>query len=218
MKNRPKELETLRKEIEEAASFSIESKNDFEKLHSWLEQKLKAINDLHGTDKKGEPIIKENAPSSETLMRIWEYVPYEGEILTKTWGLLARSLGYLGWNDFVSKVNNTYNPPTPSIEEVFENQRKEIQLGILNGRGIYTLGWYPEKYSKLKCLGGFEFEVIESKNMNKKTGDTFVSPTFKLSFVEGAKFPDIMLDDYGDDYFDHQREICGEFENNYFYL
>ncbi|MFV0362869.1 MAG: hypothetical protein ACK5LL_07250 [Suipraeoptans sp.] len=148
MKNRPEELYTLKKEIEESAGFTIESKADFKKLHFWLDRKLKEINEQQlGTDEKGNLIVEEYTPSADTLMRIWEYVKYDGEISTKTWGFLVRSIGYLGWDDFKEKVAESYSPPVPTHKEVFDNQRKIIKEQS-NGDGIYLLGWYPKKYSK----------------------------------------------------------------------
>lgn len=223
MKNRPEELDALKEAIAEKAGFAIESKSDFEKLHTWLDKQLKEINEKHGMDEKGKPLIKDKTPSADTLMRIWGYTPYKGETSTKTLSLLARSIGYLGWEDFKSKMSETYSPHVPDIKEVFENQRKEIlsllEHGIPNSSGIYTLGWEPVKFSKLKHLGGFEFEVIESKNMHKIKGDTFITPDFKTCAIKDTELPDIKLDDYGDDYFEtHAKEYGVPFTDDYFYL
>lgn len=142
--------------------------------------------------------------------------------------LLAKSLKYKSWGDFQLKMDGIYTPPAPDIKEVFDNQRKEIRLllehNYPNDSDIYTLGWEPVKYSKLKHLGGFEFEVIESKNMHKKKGDKFVTPDFNLEpIIDSSKLPDIKLDDYegnanGRGYFKDQMNAGEVFDDDYFYL
>jgi Helix-turn-helix domain, rpiR family. len=210
----PQEISILKEEIEKSFGLAPEMKNDYERLSKRINDRL--------TELFAEEIEGRNNVSEHTLMRIWGYVESNTATSKATLILLARSIGYSGWDDFKSKINNTYNPSVPSIEEVFESQREEIrklQKEIPNKNATYILGWYPEKYSKLKYLGGFGFEVIESKNMKKKATETFISPDFSLSPVENSKFPDIMLDDYDDDYFDTQRKEEGEqFDEDYFYL
>lgn len=225
MKNRPEELDALKKEIEEKSGISIESRKDFQKLHFWIDKQITELNESHGFNTKKTEEFADVAPSPDTLMRVWEYVKYDGEILTKTWSSLAKSIGYLGWKDFQEKIAGTYTPPVPTKKEIFDNQMKEIRLllenNIPNDSGIYTLGWEPVKYSKLKHLGGFEFEVIESKNMYRQPGSSsFLAPDFKLSEDIGKMgLKDIMIYDYDGDYFDNQPKGSRmQFDEDYFYL
>lgn len=222
MNNRAEE--SLQKMIVEKSGILPDTKSDFEKLHNWIYRQLEEINTNYGIIKNNKSVTGYKAPSSETLMRFWGHEKnYEGKISDKTLGLLARSIGYKGWTDFKSKMDETYSPHVPDINEVFESQRKEIlsllEHGIPNSSGIYTLGWEPVKYSKIKHLGGFEFEVLESKNMHKIKGDTFITPDFKICPIKDTELPDIKLDDYGDDYFEtHAKEYGVPFTDDYFYL
>lgn len=163
---------------------------------------------------------------NSTIERLFGYKDKEiwkGPSLT-TLSLLSKSLQYKSWGLFKLKNGETYSFPVPTIEEIFESQRKEILLlleqGIPNDSGIYIFGWEPIKYSKLKHLGGFKFEVIESKNMYKEKGQTFISPDFILSKDVGKmEIKDIMIYDYDGDYFENQPKCFEEeFDDNYFYL
>jgi len=202
----------LKEKFEAAIERTIKTEDDCKVVGEYINDKFP------DKDKNNDGFII----SLKTLKRVFGILPYENSHSNTTLHTLARCVGFKDWDDFKSKINNTYNPSVPSIEEVFESQREEIrklQKEIPNKNATYILGWYPEKYSKLKYLGGFGFEVIESKNMKKKATETFISPDFSLSPVENSKFPDIMLDDYDDDYFDTQRKEEGEqFDEDYFYL
>lgn len=175
-------------------------------------------------DKEGE-IKRTYSVDSSTVERLFGYKDkgtWKGPSPI-TLSFLAKSLKYKSWGNFKSTMGETYSPHVPDVIEVFENQRKEIlfllKRGIANEGGIYTLGWEPIKYSKLRYLGGFKFEVIESKNMHKKQGDTFITPDFKTCPTKGTELPDIKLDDYGDGYFEYQTKEFGEvFGDDYFYL
>jgi hypothetical protein len=80
-----------------------------------------------------------------------------------------------------------------------------------------TIG-YTKKYAKLRYIDGFEFEILESYHTRKKKGERFITPGFSVK-ISASGEPDIMLDDYGDGYFDYQREEYKEqFDDDYFYL
>jgi len=206
------EISVLKKEIEKSFGLKPEMKNDYIGLSNCINKKLA---ELFPENNVGRKTVSEH-----TLMRIWGYVESNISTSNATWILLARSIGYLGWDDFKSKINNTYNPPTPSIEEVFENQREEIRRlqedMICSKDGIYILGWHPEKYIKLEHIKNYAFKVLECKRMNKKPGEIFDAPDFCLSSnstSEGSALPDIMIfDNIG--YFDFH----GKENEDYFYL
>ena len=208
----PQEISILKEEIEKSFGLAPEMKNDYERLSKRINDRL--------TELFAEEIEGRNNVSEHTLMRIWGYVESNTATSKATLILLARSIGYSGWDDFKSKINNTYNPSAPSIEEVFESQREEIRRlqedMIRSEDDTYILGWYPEKYIKLRHIENYTYKVLESKRMNKKEGEIFDAPDFCLSSgstSEDSTLPDIMiLDDIG--YFDfHGKET-----EDYFYL
>lgn len=234
-------LDLLRKElVKEWRGEESSQKDEYETLKPEYGDEIKELTDhinenllkydkrLNEKKKKRENKRTWSVDSS-TVERLFGYKDrdkWEGPSPI-TLSFLAKSLKYKSWGNFKSTMGETYSPHVPDVNEVFENQRKEILLvlerGIPNESGIYTLGWEPIKYSKLRYLGGFEFEVIESKNMHKKQGDMFITPDFKTCPTKGTELPDIKLDDYegnvnGDGYFYDKMKEGEVFYDDYFYL
>jgi hypothetical protein len=202
------EREFLRRALEERIGMSIETDVDCQLLIEKIEKEYTSETE------------KQYIYGNKSLDRLLLKASYNEPFIRNNINLLCRFIGYKGWDDFQANIYHL-----PSIEEIFENQRKEIQMlldhNIPNDSGVYLLGWYPAKYSKIKHVGGFEFKVVESKNMHKKPeDDTFITLNFTLSEeLDRFGLPDIKLDDYGDGYFDEQSKDSGEvFDADYFYL
>lgn len=170
------------------------------------------------------------------LNRLWQDKYFEGkeykDMLDKTINDLVKILGYDNWRAYkdylnqeilgkqiicqettnkeaVNKLNND------SSVKAFYNV--DIDISRLHPNEEIIIG-YTNKYAKLRYIDGFEFEVIESHNTRKKKGERFITPGFSAK-ISGSGEVDIMLDDYGDGYFEYQTKEFGEvFNDNYFYL
>ncbi|WP_108823583.1 hypothetical protein [Dysgonomonas sp. Marseille-P4361] len=128
---------------------------------------------------------------------------------------LVSILGYENWAEYKKKQH----------EKILNNIKSAgvyypIDVDISNKIGeTITLGW-ESKYSKIKIIDGFECKVIESKGMHKQAGDSFFTLGFSLK-ENPPGLPDIMLDDFGEGYFDMLRnDKDSKFnpDDEYFYL
>lgn len=99
MKNPPKELDILKKKIEDSFGLIPETKSDYDRLATRISNKLEEIFLL--AKEQDFPRV-----SGTTISRIWEYVKSDVEISKATWSSLARSIGYKGWEDFCSSINS----------------------------------------------------------------------------------------------------------------
>ena len=97
MKNPPAELCKLRKAIEDEFKVHPETKQDYITLAQKINGKLKTLGG-RGEYNKAESI------SEETIYKVWEYRKNnEAVVSPKTLGILARSIDYLSWGDFIEK-------------------------------------------------------------------------------------------------------------------
>lgn len=194
-------------------------KKERESLKELFEKKIgRTINTEKDYKVVIEKLFNNETSMMKTLKRVFDST-YIKNFRKSTLNEMARAIGFRDWDDFKSKIDQTYSPHVPNIEVVFETQREELRRlqedMIRNKNGIYILGWYPEKYIKFKHIENYTYEVLESNRMNRKKGDSFDAPDFRLSksTTEDSQLPDIMiLDNIG--YFEyHGRET-----DDYFYL
>ena len=110
---------------------------------------------------------KENL-SPTTLKRLWGYLSNE-KVATRrhTLDVLARFIGYRGYDDFCSHAG----------------ELDEVQSGICTEERIATeemprcqrlvITWRPDRRIMVKHLGDSMFEILEAENTKLSVGDTF---------------------------------------------
>lgn len=170
------------------------------------------------------------------LNRLWQDKYFEGkeykDMLDKTINDLVKILGYDNWRAYKDYLNQEILGKQIICQETTNKEavnklnidnsvnafyNVDIDISRLHPNEEIIIG-YTNKYAKLRYIDGFEFEVIESHNTHKEKGERFITPGFSAK-VSGSGEVDIMLDDYGDGYFEYQTKEFGEvFDDNYFYL
>lgn len=195
-----KEVSNLKKEIEEKFAIKPESKQDYITIANRINEKLETLGP-RGESKKPESI------SEESIYKVWGYRKETNQtISSKTLGILARSIDYLGWRDFIEK----YKLKSNEIPESFTPELIETVSAFFNPELIdvprikkdeeIRIGWFPYKYAILRCIGEYEFTIIEEKKMYNKKGFTFLTTGFHLSPEKKEfSFPDIIFEPFYDD-------------------
>lgn len=171
------------------------------------------------------------------LNRIWSknYIPKDKDYIKMTDNVindLVKILGYDNWRAYKEYLNQEILGKQIACQETINKEignpqnnenpvnafyNVDIDISRLHPNDEIIIG-YTNKYAKLRYIDGFEFEVIENHNTQKKKGERFITPGFSAK-VSGSGEVDIMLDDYGDGYFEYQTKEFGEvFDDNYFYL
>lgn len=170
------------------------------------------------------------------LNRLWQDKYFEGkeykDMQDKTINDLVKILGYENWRAYKDYLNQEIIGKQIICQETTNKEavnklnndnsvdafyNVDIDISRLNPNEEITIG-YTNKYAKLRYIDGFEFEVIERHNTHKEKGERFITPGFSAK-VSGSGEVDIMLDDYGDGYFEYQTKEFGEvFDDDYFYL
>lgn len=170
------------------------------------------------------------------LNRLWQDKYFEGkeykDMLDKTINDLVKILGYDNWRAYKDYLNQEILGKQIICQETTNKEavnklnndnsvksfyNVDIDISRLHPNEEIIIG-YTNKYAKLRYIDGFEFEVIERHNTHKEKGERFITPGFSAK-VSGSGEVDIMLDDYGDGYFEYQTKEFGEvFDDDYFYL
>lgn len=170
------------------------------------------------------------------LNRLWQDKYFEGkeykDMLDKTINDLVKILGYDNWRAYKDYLNQEILGKQIICQETTNKEavnklnndnsvkafyNVDIDISRLHPNEEIIIG-YTNKYAKLQYIDGFEFEVIERHNTHKEKGERFITPGFSAK-VSGSGEVDIMLDDYGDGYFEYQTKEFGEvFDDDYFYL
>lgn len=170
------------------------------------------------------------------LNRIWQDKYFEEKeyksMHDDTINDLVKILGYDNWRAYKDYLNQEILGKQiisqKTIDKEIGNQvnneklvnafyNVDIDISRLHPNEEIIIG-YTNKYAKLRYIDGFEFEVLERHNTRKEKGERFITPGFSTK-VSGSGEVDIMLDDYGDGYFEYQTKEFGEvFDDDYFYL
>lgn len=159
--------------------------------------------------------------SRPQLNRIWkeDYFKDNGfkKMFDKTINDLVKILGYNNWREYKEYLNQEIIDEEPNKSPVNTFYGVDIDISRLNLNEEIIIG-YTNKYAKLRYIDGFEFEVLENHNTCKEKGARFLTPGFSV-IVSSSGEINIMLDDYGDGYFEYQTKEFGEhFDDEYFYL
>jgi hypothetical protein len=80
---------------------------------------------------------------------------------------------------------------------------------LLEGE-IVCIGWYPQKYCRLKFLGEYSFEVVESYGMKSEVGRKFETSGFRLAQISNkAIFPEVLIEPL----YEYQEDLWNAIEN-----
>ena len=148
-----KEVRALKAALEEAVGFKMETPKNFEHLRAVI------------FSRTGEYI------STTTLKRIWGYLNEPLQTRTSTLSLLARTVGYKDWEDFVKRSDTASTekkiPSSPKFGRAI-NVNSDLKKG-----DRLKLYWHPGRVCKIRYLGKMQFVVEESQKTRLKPGDTF---------------------------------------------
>ena len=142
--------EKLKYEVERTTGHQLRVSRDFEELSHLL---------LSHTRERLSPT---------TLKRFWGYLSKEKvDTRPHTLDVLARFVGYKGYDDFCSHAD--------SSDEVQSGIRIEERISAeemrLGQRLVIT--WHPDRRIVIRHLGGSRFEIMEAQNTKLCVGDTF---------------------------------------------
>lgn len=116
--------------------------------------------------------------SPTTMKRFWGYLPSE---LTQnprmyTLDILAKFVGYRGWNDFQKYIVQDEG----MVDSCFVEDKVLYTRTLKEGTHL-RLAWMPNRRVIVELKGQDLFAVVESENSKLSVGDTFICP----SFVQG---------------------------------
>lgn len=153
--NSPEILE-LRHRIENSVNRKIQTPADFDFLRGII------------WDRTHEQI------SASTLKRIWGYIDGVDETRNSTLNILARSLGYENWDNFIEKLKQEeHNNSDFILSHAIES--KNLDLG-----DTVKIAWQPNRVCLLKYIGNDTFRIEDAINSKLKIGDTFRCSLFIL--------------------------------------
>lgn len=107
----------------------------------------------------------------------------------------VKAIGYNDWADFQQAAKNRETCfPAGSVQS--------INVETMHSGTIVLIGWPPHKYVKLKYLGDWEFQIMETAGLKRCVGDIIEASGFAVQeSSSGNIYPDILLE-LGDE--------CGE--------
>lgn len=210
---------------------------EFKRLKQEIETVLCLSGQTGGYIAKFIDALYPDGVSLPQLNRIWSknYIPKDKDYIKMTDNVindLVKILGYDNWRAYKDYLNQEILGKQIICQETTNKEavnklnndnsvkafyNVDIDISRLHPNEEIIIG-YTNKYAKLRYIDGFEFEVIERHNTHKEKGERFITPGFSAK-VSGSGEVDIMLDDYGDGYFEYQTKEFGEvFDDDYFYL
>jgi hypothetical protein len=145
-------MEKLKEIITRQLGRSLESPRDFEYLSEQIQ------------------LATSEYLSPTTLKRIWGYIPQTSEPRTTTLSILARYMGYKGWQDYLTNSHT---------ESDFVTAKKIITKNLSVGQKI-ILAWNPDRECMIEYLGNNRFVVLHAANAKMQVGDQFTATQFVL--------------------------------------
>lgn len=147
------DIKALIASLEEAIGFACTSASHFEKLRNYVYERTAQF------------------LSETTLKRLWGYLDENVCARETSLSILARSLGFSDWDDFLKRNDLTptgnMSPSNPSFGECI-NVRKDLRKG-----DMVKIFWYPGRECLVEYMGDLNFKVIESVKTRLSPGDTF---------------------------------------------
>lgn len=175
------------------ASEYINGKNDFKEVSDrFLRDHWPSLAKSKGKDHKIDKKTDKKKKQTSTLNL---------KTINKL-NLIAKSIGYKSWEDFCFK----YRLDT---EKEFNGMDYFKFSSLLEGETVY-IGWYPQRYCKLKFLEEYSFEVVESCRMRSKVGRIIETSGFRLAPTSDRyTFPEVIIEPL----YEYQTELWDAIEN-----
>ena len=145
-------MEQLKEIVIRQLGRSLESPRDFE----YLSEQIQVVT--------GEYL------SPTTLKRLFGYIPQTSEPRVTTLSIIARYVGYKGWQDYLTNSHT---------ESDFVAAKKIMTKELAIGQKI-TLAWNPDRECMIEYLGNNRFVVLHAANAKMQVGDQFTATQFVL--------------------------------------
>ena len=188
-----KELfELLKQEYKERLKIQL-TLGSYEKLRSFINKET-LDEELNRIDNKKKGHKSEDKVSEDSIKRHFALNNSKTKPSLSSCSLYARKLGYLSWDDFCEKAEQKYDVTKGFSTIDF------YKFSTLNESDEITIGWYPKKYCRLKFLGEYSFEVVESYGMHSKIGRKFETAGFRLTPISNkVELPEVIIEPLFDD-------------------
>lgn len=154
MNNNSPEIQELLRRIEGKTNIKPKSPTDFNQLSDMI------------WDQTHETI------SASTLKRLWGYFIGVKAIRSSTLVILAKYLGFNGWDDFLENLNQD-NGSDPVLSPLVKAEDLSVGDRI-------SVSWKPNRRCTFRYLGNQQFVVETAENSKLKTGNTFSCSVFIL--------------------------------------
>ena len=148
MKPNDTDILRLREMVEESVSRKMKTPADFQFLTGVIQERCKETLGV------------------TTLKRIWGYVEGYDTTRFSTLSILARSVGFQDWDDFLANHNHSGESSNLVLGRALYPD--DLSVG-----GCLTITWAPDRRVLIEHLGNGAFEVLHSENSKLKSGDTF---------------------------------------------
>ena len=154
MNNTSPEILELLQRIEERTGIKPKSPADFDRLSDIIWEST------------------HEALSASTLKRLWGYFKSVGTIRNSTLVILAKFLGFKGWDNFLAHLHQD-NGSDPVLSPL-------VKADDLNVGDRITVSWKPNRRCTFRYLGNHQFTVEAAENSKLKAGNTFSCSVFIL--------------------------------------
>jgi hypothetical protein len=132
--------------------------------------------------------------SGDTVKRVFKVIDYNKSHTERTCSVIARTLNYASWDDFLKKSEERYNT---------ENGFQNIDVYSLNTSDInkvFCIGWFPDKYCKLMYLDDYSFKVTENYGLRSNIDRVFQTTRFRhVDSNSESAYPDIFIEPFDED-------------------
>lgn len=151
--------------------FAISNKTYMEKLKLLIQKKisrdLESPRDFEFLSEQIQLTTNEYL-SPTTLKRLFGYIPQTAQPRITTLSILARFLGFNGWQDY---VDHQY------VESDFVSTTKILTSELQPGQKI-IMAWNPDRECIIEYIGNNRFVVLHAINAKMQVGDQFTSHQF----------------------------------------
>ncbi len=114
--------------------------------------------------------------SASTLKRLWGYVADKHEPRRYTLDVLSKYIGHRDFDSFCEWLASQN-----LSDSDFFSAKKILSTSLQQGVRI-EIGWNPDRYIILECLGENRFRVESSENSQLDVGDEFSVAIFMLGY------------------------------------
>lgn len=175
MSSNENDILKLREMVEESVSRKMKTPADFQFLTGVIQERCKETLGV------------------STLKRLWGYVDGYDTTRYSTLSILARCVGFRGWDDFCE--NSDRLGESSNMIVGYTVNPADLAVG-----DCLTISWAPDRRVRIEHLGNGGFEVLQSENSKLKPGDTFRcsifiigEPLYLDNFVRGINPPTLFV-------------------------